>query len=109
DDVTKQSPWRAIQGAFTRFGDVLPLLGNADDHYVIMGPGDETTVEFPASVVPLPPGWRRTFLLYSDGWIKDADLHTAFGDSVAPLPFHAIQRYPYAPGEAYPADSTHLR
>lgn len=108
DDVSKQSPWRTIEGAFTRFGDVLPLLGKADDRYVIMGPGDETTVEFDAAVTPLPPGWRRTFLLYSDGWIKDADLHTAYGDSVAPLPFHAIKSYPYAAGESYPADSAHV-
>ena len=39
DDVTKESPWRPITGAFTRFGDVLPLLGIRDDMYVIMGPG----------------------------------------------------------------------
>jgi hypothetical protein len=75
-----------------------------------MAPGDEVTVEFDAAAVsPPPPGWRRTFLLYTDGWIKDADLHTAYGDSVAPLPFHAIRKYPYAPGESYPADSAHLR
>ena len=44
DDVTKESPWRPIEGAFTRFGDVLPLLRDADDMYVIMAPGDETTI-----------------------------------------------------------------
>ena len=26
DDVTKESPWRVIDGAFTRFGDVLPYF-----------------------------------------------------------------------------------
>ena len=110
DDVTKDSPWRTIQGAFTRFGDVQPLVSGSDDRYVVMAPGDEVTLEFDAArVAAPPPGWRRTFLLYSDGWIKDADLHTAYGDSVAPLPFHAIQSYPYVPGEAYPADSAHLR
>src|SRR5205823_13529775 len=31
DDVTKESPWRPIEGAFTRFGDVLPLLRSLDD------------------------------------------------------------------------------
>ena len=109
DDVTKASPWRTIEGAFTRFGNVEPLVGNSDDRYVVMAPGDEVTVEFDAAAVtPLPPGWRRTFLLYTDGWIKDADLHTAYGDSVAPLPFHAIQAYPYAAGESYPADSAHV-
>ena len=49
DDVAKESPWRPIDGAFTRFGDVLPLLRKPDDMYVIMGPGDEATIEFDAS------------------------------------------------------------
>ncbi len=110
EDVSKDSPWRPIEGAFTRFGDVLPLLRSADDMYAIMAPGDEVTVEFDAaSASTPPPGWRRTFLLYSDGWIKDADLNTAFGNTVEPLPFHAIEAYPYAPGESYPTESVHQR
>ena len=110
DDVTSASPWRPITGAFTRFGDVLPLLENPDDMYVIMGPGDEATLQFDASsATALPPGWKRDFLLYTDGWIKDSDLNTAFGTTVEPLPFHAMKAYPYAPGEAYPADPAHQR
>ena len=110
DSVSKESPWRTIEGAFTRFGDVLPLFQSSDDRYVIMAPGDEATVEFDAaSADSLPKGWTRDFLLYTDGWIKDADLNTAFGNTVAPLPFHAMKAYPYAPGEAYPSDSTHQR
>ncbi len=108
DDVSTTSPWRPIEGAFTRFGDVLPLLGKSDDMYVVMGPGDETTLEFDASsAAALPPGWTRDFLLYSDGWIKDSDLNTAFGTSVGPLPFHRMQQYPNAPGESYPTDAPH--
>jgi tetratricopeptide (TPR) repeat protein len=105
-DVTRESPWPTIEGAFTRFGNVLPLLHDADDMYVIMGPGDETTIEFDAaSAEQVPPGWTRTFLLYTEGWIKDADLNTAFGGTVEPLPFHAMRAYPHAPGESYPMDS----
>jgi len=108
--VTKESPWRTIEGAFTRFGNVLPLLGRSDDMYIIMAPGDETTVEFDArSAASLPQGWTRDFLLYTDGWIKDSDLNTAFGTTVAPLPFHGMKEYPYAPGDAYPTDSAHQR
>jgi hypothetical protein len=108
DSVTRESPWRTIEGAFTRVGDVLPLLRETDDMYVIMAPGDETTVEFDAtSAGTVPHGWTRDFLLYTDGWIKDADLNTAFGNTVGPLPFHAITQYPYAPGDSYPADSAH--
>ncbi|HEX2717495.1 MAG TPA: CRTAC1 family protein, partial [Gemmatimonadaceae bacterium] len=110
DDVTKESPWRPIEGAFTRFGDVLPLLRGADDMYVVMGPGDETTIEFDAgSADSLPRGWKRTFLLYTDGWIKDSDLNTAHGTTVEPLPFHAAKSYPFARGEQYPTDSVRTR
>ena len=105
-DVTKGPIWRAITGAFTRYGDVRSLLGEADDMYIVMAPGDETTLEF-AAAPPPPKGWTRDFLLYSDGWIKDADMNTALGNTVGPLPFHAIKAYPYAPGEAYPNDAAH--
>jgi hypothetical protein len=110
DSVTRESPWRPIEGAFTRFGNVQPLLDRSDDMYVIMAPGDEMTLEFDASSEKtLPPRWTRDFLLYTDGWIKDSDLNTAFGTTVEPLPFHAIKQYPYAKGESYPTDSAHQR
>jgi Flp pilus assembly protein TadD len=110
DDVSAETPWRRIEGAFTRFGDVLPLLGRPDDMYVIMGPGDEMTVQFDASSHgALAPGSKRDFLLYTDGWIKDSDLNTAFGSTVGPLPFHQIKAYPYASGESYPNDAEHQR
>jgi len=110
EDVTKESPWRPIDGAFTRYGDVLPLLRGPDDMYVIMAPGDETTIHFDAgSATSLPTGWKRDFLLYTDGWIKDSDLNTAFGTTVEPLPYHAVRAYPYAKGDAYPTDSAHQR
>jgi hypothetical protein len=110
DEVSRETPWRNIEGSFTRFGDVLPLFKQADDMYAIMGPGDEATISFDATAAPpLRPGWKRDFLLYTDGWIKDSDLNTAFGTTVEPLPFHAIKAYPYAAGESYPSDAEHTR
>jgi hypothetical protein len=110
DSVSRQHPWRPIEGAFTRYGDVLSLLEKPDDMYVIMAPGDEMTVEFDAaSAAPPPSGWTRTFLLFTVGWIKDADMNTAFGNTVDPLPFHGIREYPYADGDAYPADEVRER
>jgi hypothetical protein len=110
NSVSTEPRWRPIEGAFTRFGNVSPLVNASDDMYVIMAPGDEMTLQFDASsAAKLPSGWTRDFLLYTDGWIKDSDLNTAFGTSVGPLPFHAIREYPYAAGESYPADSAHQR
>ena len=108
--VDREPRWLSLRGRFTRYGDVLSLLQEPDDRYVVFGPGDEITVEFPTKGVPaLPPGWRRDFLLYSDSWLKDADLHTGTGQSVDPLPFHAMQRYPYGSDQAYPGDPEHQR
>jgi Flp pilus assembly protein TadD len=104
DDVAKTSPWRRIEGDFTRFGDVLSLLEKPDDRYVVMGPGDEATIQFDASSASsVPKGWKRDFLLYTDGWIKDSDLNTAFGTTVGPLPFHKLKSYPYGPNDKYPS------
>jgi hypothetical protein len=107
-DVTREQRWLPLHGRFTRYGDVLPLLGRADDMYVVFGPGDEITVDFDSSAAPpLPPGWRRDFLLYTDSWLKDADLNTATGQGVAPLPFHAMSHYPYGEELSYPTDAAH--
>jgi hypothetical protein len=81
----------------------LPLLQQADDEYVIADGGDEMSIDFDATNLPaLPKGWKRDFLIYSEGWVKDGDLNTAYGQTVAPLPFHSMPRYPYAGNVAYP-------
>jgi hypothetical protein len=109
-EVSKEAPWLPIEGSLTRFGDVLPLLGEADDRYAVMGPGDEATVEFAAGgLPPLPAGWTRDFLIYSVGWIKDGDFNTADGGTVTPLPFHGMTAYPYGARESYPADASHRK
>jgi Tfp pilus assembly protein PilF len=109
-DVSRDPAWAPITGAFTRYGDVLPLVHASDDQYVIFGPGDEIALQFDsAAAPPLPPGWTRDFVLYSDAWLKDADLNTAGGGTVEPLPFHSMSRYPYGREEAFPADADHRR
>ena len=70
--------------------------------------GDEVSIDFNAlSLPPLPAGWRRDFLIYSEGWVKDGDLNTANGQTVAPLPFHNMPSYPYRNNVAYPDDKEH--
>ena len=84
------------------------LLAEIDDRMVIMGSGDEVQLRFRAADLPaLPAGWKRDFLLLVDGWAKDADANTAYSQSVLPLPFHAMSRYPYPAGEHYPDDAVH--
>jgi hypothetical protein len=71
---------------------------------VIMGAGDEVALRFEAAALPpVLDGWKRDFLLFVDGWAKEQEANTAFGDSVEPLPFHDMSGYPYGPGERYPA------
>jgi Flp pilus assembly protein TadD len=102
------SMWNPTKGLYTRYGDVLPLIVAIDDRLAIMGSGDELRLLFPERAAgPLPAGWKRDFLLFVDGWAKDADANTAYGQTVEPLPFHAMSQYPFKNGEHFPDDSTH--
>jgi tetratricopeptide (TPR) repeat protein len=102
------SMWNPTKGFYTRYGDVLPLISAIDDRLAIMGSGDELRLLFPERAAgPLPAGWKRDFLLFVDGWAKDADANTAFGQTVEPLPFHAMSQYPYKDGEHFPDDAAH--
>jgi Flp pilus assembly protein TadD len=107
DHTTGGQKWRDLTGNYTRYGDVLPLLQNGDDEYVIADGGDELSIDFDAQRLPaLPKGWKRDFLIYSEGWVKDGDLNTANGQTVAPLPFHKMPSYPYS-NVTYPDDKAH--
>ena len=107
DQVTTDGPWNQARGLHTRYGDVRQLLTAADDMYVIFGPGDELALQFDATAVPpSPSGWRRSFIFYANGWVKDGDLNTALSATVEPLPFHAMSAYPYPPTESYPVSPT---
>jgi hypothetical protein len=100
--------WRDLIGTYTRYGDVLELLMESDNKYVIMNSGDEITLLFVASNLPnLPIDWTRDFLFYNDGWLKDGDLNTARGKTVQPLPFHGMVSYPEGAENKYPLDEEH--
>jgi len=106
--VLPTSFWNPTPGLYTRFGPVNELLKDVDDRPVIMGSGDEVTLQFESKGLEAPrPGWTRDFLLKVDGWAKDRDPNTAFSSSVLPLPFHAMSRYPYPVTEHYPRDAAH--
>ena len=109
-DVSKDAKWRDLTGYYTRYGDVLPLLYEADNRYVITNAGDELSIEFMANKLPeLKKEWKRDFMIYNVGWVKDGDLNTASGNTVDPLPFHGMSRYPYGNDESYPSDKEHKK
>jgi hypothetical protein len=99
--VSHASPWKAFPGRFTREGDVRTLLAQADDTFVISRAGDEIVLAFEAPAAP-PPGSRRTYLVLSDGFSKEMDIHSATPDTLGPLPFHAMSHYPYTAPETFP-------
>ncbi len=110
DTVATGPRFRDMRGRFTRFGPVAPLLAAADDLSVVMNAGDELTVRYDAGALPaLPAGWHRDWVLYTDGWVKDADLHTTASQTVEPLPYHAMTAYPDRPAHRFPDSPAHRR
>ncbi len=101
-DVKRTPNWPPMRGRFTRYGAVHELLSEADDQMAILGSGDAITVRFAVPDEPVPEGWKRDFILHSIGYDKDADLNTIYGQTVEPLPFRAMQSYPYGPEEPAP-------
>ncbi len=102
------APFHRLKGAYTRYGPVEELLGGFDDRYVLVGPGDEIALEFDATALrPAPPGHLRSFVLVSHAYCKDMDLYTAAPQTLAPLPFRGMSRYPYPSPERYPATEAH--
>ncbi|HSE41913.1 MAG TPA: CRTAC1 family protein, partial [Acidobacteriota bacterium] len=106
--VSKDPLWRDLAGNYTKFGDVNPLLLEADSKYVIFNAGDEIALEFDTKSLPeLPQGWTRDYLIFTIGWLKDGDLNTATSSTVEPLPFHGMTKYPYGSEQSYPQDPDH--
>ena len=102
-------PVSRLAGKMTRYGDVTELLQATDDRFVIFGPGDEVSVHFDATGLPtLPAGWKRSFVLRTWGYCKDCAPFTATGDTIEPLPFRAMTKYPYGSEESYPRDAAHV-
>jgi hypothetical protein len=110
EDVSLTGPYTRQAGNYTRYGDVRPLLTGVDEKYVILGSGDEIAVEFDSSLLANPPaGWQRDYFFFADGFDKDMDFYAAYGDTVAPLPFHTLLPFPYPAGIGYPTDADHLQ
>jgi Flp pilus assembly protein TadD len=108
DFIEASATFHTLKGAYTRYGPVEELLREFDDQYVLVGPGDEIALEFDATVLPaIPPHHTRSFILVSHAYCKDMDLYTATPQTLEPLPFQSMSRYPYAPNERYPDSGPH--
>jgi len=106
--ISATGPFVPHRGAYTRYGDVTPLLGAVDDEYVIFGTGEDMDLEFAATALSaLPQGWTRDFFFYANGFVKDMDFYEASPFQVGQLPFHGMSGYPYPATEHYPDDAAH--
>ena len=98
-------------GNFTRYGDVTPLLQNADEMFVIGRQGDQVSLEFPTANLTAPAeGMERDYFLFVACWFKDPTGQWGYGFNytVDPLPFMAMSGFPYPSSETYPYDAAHI-
>jgi len=106
--MSATGPFVPHRGAYTRYGDVTPLLHAIDDEFVIFGTGEDMDLEFSAASLPaLPKGWSRDYFFYANGFVKDMDFYEATPFNVGSLPFHGMSSYPYPATERYPTDDAH--
>lgn len=105
--ISHTGPFVPQRGAYTRYGDVTPLLRRVDDEYVIFGTGEDMDLEFNAAAQPaLPKGWVRDYFFYANGFVKDMDFYEASPFTVSAMPFHGMSTYPYPSSEHYPDDAS---
>ncbi len=98
-------------GAFTRYGDVTPLLQNADDMFVIGRQGDQVNMLFSTANLTAPePGMVRDYFFVVACWFKDppGEWGYGFNFTVDPMPFMAMSGFPYPTTESYPYDTAHI-
>jgi Tfp pilus assembly protein PilF len=108
EKASATGPYTRPAGAYTRYGDVLPLLKEFDDKLAIFGSGDEVALDFDPSKLPsLPNGWVRDYFYVAHGYEKDMDFYAYDFDRVAPLPFREMGVYPYS-DKSFPLDDAHL-
>ncbi len=103
EHISQTGPFTRSRGAYTRYGEVAPLLTSVDESFVIFGSGEDIDVEFAtAGLPPLRKGWKRDYFFYANGFVKDMDFYEGSPFTVADMPFHGMSTYPYPASEHYP-------
>lgn len=101
----RDSTPRPFPGAYTVYGEILPLLAEFDDMFGIYFGGDEIALRFQLDVEP-ESGHHLRLMVRSIGYYKDAKVDVP--RTVAPLPFAAMSNFPYDEAqERYPDDPEH--
>jgi Tfp pilus assembly protein PilF len=96
EDVSLTGPYAREAGAYTKLGNVTPLLTTTDDKFAVFGSGDAISLDFDPSKLPaVPKGWTRDYFFFADGYEKDMDFYAADGLTVDPLPYKSMKAYPY--------------
>jgi tetratricopeptide (TPR) repeat protein len=109
EKTSPTGPYARQAGAYTRYGDVHPLLARFDDRLAVFGSGDEVVLDFdPAKLRALPKGWVRDYFFVANGYEKDMDFYAAEANTVHPLPFRTMGTYPYPKGRSFPLDDAHV-
>ena len=109
EKTSPTGPYTRPAGAYTRYGDVRPLLAGYDDQLAVFGSGDEVVLDFdPAKLPVLSKGWARDYFFVANGYEKDMDFYAAEANTVQPLPFRSMGTYPYPRGRSFPLDDAHV-
>jgi len=99
-DTSFNSLWNPLTGKYTRYGEVEELLHTQDSLMAVFSSGDEVSMIFNGSELPVvKPGYKRDFLLYLNGFVKDGDKYTAHAGTVTPMPFKGMRSYPFSKEE----------
>jgi tetratricopeptide (TPR) repeat protein len=109
EKASATGPYTRPAGAYTRYGDVRPLLIGYDDWLAVFGSGDEVVLDFDSAQLPaMPTGWVRDYFFVAKGYEKDMDFYAAEANTVHPLPFRSMGTYPYPKGRSFPLDKSHV-
>ncbi|MDR2203290.1 MAG: hypothetical protein LBE76_03120 [Nitrososphaerota archaeon] len=98
-------------GAFTRYGDVTPLIQETDDMFIIGRQCDQVNMQFYITDLPeIAKNMERSYFLVVACWFKDPPDAWGYGFTftVDPLPFLNMTGFPYPNNETYPYDTIHL-